>query len=183
MEKLVNKNKNYTAVITDEAMAIVKNLYEYDNDERDYKVKQKRRIKTFNKNVHYTVSGGYKWVNEDYIVYENRFRIPVADVYHNGKLILTNQPIYFGNYELRTNFKVGEEIHFSAKMVKFDEFSYSNKGGYEQTTHYVNKDRFEIEFEVEDSMGIFEREFGDIYNMKYEFQNTKLDKGTNIWKR
>ena len=44
MEKLVNKNKNYTAIITGEAMAIVKNLYEYDNDERDYKVKQKRRI-------------------------------------------------------------------------------------------------------------------------------------------
>jgi hypothetical protein len=92
------------------------------------------------------------------------------------------QPIYFGNYELQKNFKMGEKIYFSATVKKFDGFSYSNKGSYEQTTHYVNKERFEIEFDNEEPMGIFEREFGDTYNMKYEFQNTRLDRGANIWK-
>lgn len=182
MKKMLNKRNTFKGIVVGEAMAITKNVYERDDYYDDDKPKIKKRPKTF-KNANLTISGGVKWITEDYIIYENRDRIPLVDVYYNDKLILEKQPIYFGNSDLRKNFKIGDEIHFDAVIEEFDEFECEKKSKYYKLVHYVDKYNFEYLFDRDETLGIFERENGDFNDMKYVFTKTVLSKGTNIWKR
>ena len=172
MNDLLNKRNQFVGVITGEAMRIEKCLYDNLNELDEVIMKPKARPKTF-KNAKTTISNGLKWVTEDYIIYENRYRIPIMNIYFNDELIIENQPVYFGNYELRTKFKLGDIVVFSAVVEKFDTYGYEPRSGYTKLIHYVDKDQFYFEFGEYFKSGIHEEDAGNL-NINFEFTKTRL---------
>ena len=176
MERLLNKNVSLTGVVVGECMMIEKHVYEHEEEIK----RKKRRLKTF-KNANLTISGGVKWINEDCVVFENRFRVPLVNIYYNNELIAENMPVYFGNYELRKNFKINDEIRFSGKIEKFT--GYSTMKGYIKVRNFVDEKEFLRLFDKydDDCNNPFADENGE-FDMKYEITKTRLDRGANIWK-
>ena len=169
---LLNNRNQFVGVITGEAMRIEKCLYDNLNEFDEVIMKPKARPKTF-RNAKTTISNGLKWATEDYRIYENRYRIPVMNIYFNDELMIENEPVYYGNYELRTNFKIGDIVVFSAVVEKFDTYDYEPKSGYTKLIHYVDKDQFYFEFGEDFKSGIHEEDAGNL-NINFEFTKTRL---------
>lgn len=172
---LLNNRNQFVGVITGEATRIEKCLYDNLNEFGETIIKPKSRPTRITK-ANKTISNGVKWATEDYKVYENRYRIPVMNIYCNDQLVIENEPVYFGNTEFQYNFKLGDIVVFSAiinkpsKFYELNGYNVEGKRGYDKLISYVNKDEWYIDSEDDN---IYDREHGCI-DLKYEFTKTIL---------